>query len=72
MHECYSLLHILHICAPQALVMLLIYTHLTADVFDVSQQESTGVANNINDGTVPFKCVNKPCQWDSMHNMKAL
>ncbi len=29
---------------------------------------STGVTNNINDGSVPLQCLSKLCWWASMHN----
>lgn len=35
-------------------------------------QKSSGVTNNIKDGSVLFKCSSKPWQWASMHNTKSL
>ncbi len=35
-------------------------------------RKSTHVINNINGGSVPFRCLSKPSQKTSIHNIRAL
>ena len=57
-------------CAPQ-----MCYKYSLTSLIEIltfHSKESTGVTNNINEGSVEFKCPDQPQQWASTHNTRTL